>query len=42
MTGEWLCCTNPVRDSSRESSVVGGLHEQPHTSDLQDQELANL
>jgi len=24
-----LCCTNPVRDSSRESSVVAGGHEQP-------------
>jgi len=35
-----LCCTNPVRDSSRESSVVAGLHEQTHTPRLQDQELA--
>ena len=31
-----------VRDSSRESSVVAGMHEQTHTSDLQDQELASL
>ncbi|MDR5655330.1 hypothetical protein, partial [Ruixingdingia sedimenti] len=23
-----LCCTNPVRDSSRESSMVAGWHEQ--------------
>lgn len=37
-----LCCTNPVRDSSRESSVVAGLHEQTHTPRLQDQELAGL
>ena len=37
-----LCCTNPVRDSSRESSVVAGVHEQTHTPDLQDQELASL
>jgi len=35
-----LCCTNPVRDSSRESSVVAGAHEQSHTPRLQDQELA--
>ncbi|MCA3509951.1 MAG: hypothetical protein IOC72_04705 [Rhodobacter sp.] len=38
----WLCCTNPVRDSSGESSVVAGLHEQTHTPDLQNQELAGL
>ena len=37
-----LCCTNPVRDSFRESSVVAGLHEQTHTPHLQDQELAGL
>ena len=37
-----LCCTNPVRDSSRESSVVAGMHEQTDTPDLQDQELAGL
>ena len=37
-----LCCTNPVRDSFRESSVVAGLHEQTDTPDLQDQELAVL
>ncbi len=41
--GEWgLCCTNPVRDSSRESSMVAVRHEQTDTSDLQDQELAGL
>ena len=40
--GYWLCCTNPVRDSSCESSVVAGLHEQTHTPRLQDQELARL
>jgi archaellum component FlaC len=39
---EGLCCTNPVRDSSCESSVVAGLHEQTDTPDLQDQELARL
>lgn len=38
----WLCCTNRVRDSSRESSVVAVMHEQTHTHDLQDQELASL
>ena len=37
-----LCCTNPVSDSSRESSVVAGWHEQTHTPRLQDQELARL
>ncbi|WP_036179771.1 HK97 family phage prohead protease [Palleronia rufa] len=37
-----LCCTNPVRDSCRESSVVAGRHEQTHTANLQDQELAGL
>jgi hypothetical protein len=38
----WLCCTNCVRDSSRESSVVAGMHEQTDTPKLQDQELAGL
>ena len=37
-----LCCTNPMRDSSCESSVVAGLHEQTHISRLQDQELARI
>jgi len=37
-----LCCTNPVRDSSRNFSVVAGLHVRIHTPDLQDQELARL
>jgi hypothetical protein len=35
-----LCCTNPMRDSSCESSMVAGWHEQTDTPDLQDQELA--
>ena len=39
---EGLCCTNPVRDSSRESSVVAGMHEQTHIADVQDQKLASL
>lgn len=39
---EGLCCTNLMRNSSRESSVVAGMHEQTHTPDLQDQELAGL
>jgi len=39
---EGLCCTNPMRDSSCESSVVAGLHEQTHISRLQDQELARI
>jgi len=37
-----LCCTNPMRDSSCESSVVAGRHEQTDTPRLQDQELARL
>ena len=37
-----LCCTNRMRDSSRESSVIAGPHEQTYTPDLQDQELADL
>ena len=40
--GGRLCCTNRVRDSSRESSMVAGLHEQTRTPNLQDQELAGL
>lgn len=41
---EWdgLCCTNPMRDSSRESSMVAGMHEQTYTPNLQDQKLAGL
>lgn len=35
-----LCCTNPLKDSSREISVVAGFHKQTHTHDLQDQALA--
>jgi len=30
------CCTNCMMDSSRESSVVAGLHDQTDTADLQD------
>lgn len=37
-----LCCTNPVRDSSRDSSMVADLHEQTDTANLQDQKLAGL
>ena len=37
-----LCCTNRVRDSSRESSVVAGLHEQTYIPRLQDPELARI
>ena len=37
-----LCCTNPVRDSSRESSVVAGVDEQTEHPELQDTELARL
>ena len=37
-----LCCTNPFRDSSRESSVIGSGHEQTKHTDLQDAELARV
>ncbi len=37
-----LCCTNPVRDSSREASKVAGRREQTDTLRPQDQELAGL
>ncbi len=37
------CCkTLPFEDSHRESMRLDGLHEQTHTPDLQDQELASL
>jgi hypothetical protein len=37
-----LCCTNRLRDSCRESSVVAGGHEQTDIADLQDHELGCL
>jgi len=37
-----LCCANRVGDSSWESRVIVGGHEQTDTPDLQDQELAGL
>jgi hypothetical protein len=37
-----LCRINPMRDSSCESSVVAGLHEQTYIPRLQDQELARV
>lgn len=37
-----LWCSNPVRDSSRESSVEAGAHEQTRTARLRDRELARL
>ena len=37
-----LCCTNSARDSSRESSVIAGGHEQTEHIDLQDPELARI
>ena len=37
-----LCCTNPVRDSCCESSVIAGGHEQTEHTDLQDAELARV
>jgi hypothetical protein len=37
-----LCCTNAVRDSSRESSVIAGVDEQTEQAGLQDPELAGV
>ena len=37
-----LCCTNPSKDSSCESSVIDGVYEQTDAPDLQDHELASL
>lgn len=37
-----LCCTDPVRDSSCESSVIAGGHEQTEHPELQDPELARV
>ncbi len=31
---EGLCCTKPLGDSPRESSVIAGWHEQTDTPDL--------
>jgi hypothetical protein len=38
-TPPWLCCTNPVRDSLRETSMIAGRHEQLGTHEIQDHEL---
>ena len=35
-----LCCTNRLRDSLFESSVIAGCHEQLVPYEVQDQELA--
>jgi putative ATP-dependent endonuclease of OLD family len=37
-----LCCTNPSRDSSCESIVIAGGHDQTEHTDLQDAELARV
>ena len=37
-----LCWTNPVRDSSRESSVIAWVDEQTEHTDLQDPEMARV
>ena len=37
-----LCCTNPVRDSCCESSVIAGMDEQTEHTDLQNPELARV
>ena len=40
--GDGLCCTNPMRDSSRESSMIAVVDEQTEHTDLQDPELARV
>jgi hypothetical protein len=40
--GGYTCCTSPVWDSSHESGMVAGMHEQTYTPDLLAQELASL
>jgi len=40
LTFQRLCCTNPVRDSPCESSVVAVVHEQTEAADLPHHELA--
>ncbi len=40
--GGYTCCANAVKVSPCESSLLVRLHEQTHTPDLQDQELASL
>ena len=42
MSGAGLCCTNPVRDSSCESSVIAWVDEQAGHPGLQDPELARV
>lgn len=37
-----LCCTNELRVSSRESSMIARAHEQLGPYELQDHELVNL
>lgn len=39
-TTNGLCCTNPMRDSLFESTVVAGFHEQLVPHEVQDTELA--
>ena len=41
-TMKGLCCPNPMRDSSCESCVVAGRHEQTDSDRLQDPKLASL
>jgi DNA-binding transcriptional LysR family regulator len=40
--GGYICCINQLGDSSCESSMVAGGHEQLDPNDLQDQELVEL
>ncbi len=42
ITGAGLCCPNPVRDSSFESSMIAGGHERTEPTGVQDPELARV
>lgn len=35
----WLCCTNPLRDSPRDASLIAEMHEQLVHYKIQDDKL---
>ena len=41
-TADGLCCTNGVKDSLFESSMIAGGHEQLDPDEVQDHELVGL
>lgn len=38
----WLCCTNPLKDSSQKSRVIAGVVEHTEHVEIQDPELCIL